>query len=311
MRRWDQIVERYVQEYTSRGLATGTIEKIRSELDRWGIWMKRRRPKPQLEQVDSDLIILYIKERTVFRAKATVGGTISVMRGMGDFLVREGYWPQNPLRWIQGPKLDGRAKLPCRIDREVMSKLWQVAAKGRQDYYRSLWIAILAVLYGTGLRRGELERLNVENWRGQEGILEIDGLKTGYGRRVIVPELSWRCIESYLIQRHNHLEQIGRLNQPALFVNKAGNRLRGPAISKGICRIAQRSKLPRITLHQFRHTCASDLLENGLHVAEVQKVLGHRSISSTVRYLHISDPERYKAVKLHPINEILSEGGVR
>jgi len=70
-------------------------------------------------------------------------------------------------------------------------------------------------------------------------------------------------------------------------------------------RIATRSGSPGVTLHQFRHTCASDLLERGTSLPEVQEILGHRTIQTTVRYLSIADPQRHEAVKRHPINEIL------
>jgi integrase len=59
-------------------------------------------------------------------------------------------------------------------------------------------------------------------------------------------------------------------------------------------------------LHQFRHTCASDLLAAGVPVPEVQRTLGHASIATTMRYLHIADPERHRAVQKHPVNDWLT-----
>jgi site-specific recombinase XerD len=59
-------------------------------------------------------------------------------------------------------------------------------------------------------------------------------------------------------------------------------------------------------VHQFRHSCASDLLEAGVSLAEVQRILGHQVISTTVRYTHIADPQRSAAIALHPINDWLS-----
>jgi integrase/recombinase XerC len=60
-----------------------------------------------------------------------------------------------------------------------------------------------------------------------------------------------------------------------------------------------------VTVHQLRHTCASDLLENGTSLPEVQGILGHACIQSTCRYIHIAGPERKAAMALHPINSIL------
>lgn len=308
MRRWDRLVEQYMEEYVARGVCEETAAAVQRELDRWGTWLKHRRPRPSLEAVNSDLVIRYVQGRTAFRAKATVSSTMSVMRGMGDFLVRQGVWGMNPLRWLHGPKLDGRSRLPRRIGQEAMKTLWEAAAKARQGYHRSLWLAALGLLYGTGLRRGELERLNVGDWQRDEGLLCVDGRKTGRERRVAVPELAWRCVEAYLPERQNHLERLGRREETALLVNKWGERLAGLSISNGIQSLARRAGLTRITLHQFRHTCASDLLEGGAHTAEVKRILGHQTIQTTMRYLHIADPERHEAVRRHPINEFLAEG---
>lgn len=102
---------------------------------------------------------------------------------------------------------------------------------------------------------------------------------------------------------------MGRLEETALFVNRRGRRLRGEGIGIALHKLARKAKVPLVTLHQFRHTCASDLLERGVQLPFVQKFLGHACVQSTIRYLAISDPERRRAIALHPINEILSTCG--
>jgi site-specific recombinase XerD len=310
MRRWDRLVEVYLAGYQVRGWAEGTLDKTQRELDRWGTWLKHRHPKPALEKIGSELILQYLRERTAFRAKATVSGTMSILRGMGEYLVREGYWGQNPLRWIQGPKLDWRCHLPRRINQEALSRIMETAGRYRQPYQKELWLTIISLLYGTGMRRGELERLNLTDWNRGEGLLTIDGRKTGQERRLALPELSRRCLESYLVQRHNRLEQVHRLHEPALLVTKNGTRLKKTALSQAIHRLTAQAGLGRITLHQFRHTCASDMLESGLPVVHVQSYLGHQAIGSTVRYLQIADRQRHEAVQRHPINDMILRAGV-
>jgi integrase/recombinase XerD len=167
----------------------------------------------------------------------------------------------------------------------------------------------LGVLYVTGLRRGELVRLDVSDWQREEGTLLIDGVKTGRERRVALPALTWQCLEAYLPQRHNLLERTGRISEPALFVNQDGNRIGPQSISGGLKTIARRCDAGRITLHQFRHTCASDLLEDGVKLPQIQRMLGHETIETTMRYLQVADPKRHQAVKLHPINRMLACGG--
>lgn len=110
MRRWDRLVDAYIKEYRDRGTCEATVAHTASRLGRWGRWMKSRRPKPAIEAIDAELITRYLEHRAHFRAKSTVHGTLSTMRGFGDYLVREGYWRQNPLRWMKGPKVTGHLR---------------------------------------------------------------------------------------------------------------------------------------------------------------------------------------------------------
>jgi integrase/recombinase XerC len=309
MRRWDGLLERYLGELQARGLSSATIDRYCRELDRWGLWLKRRRPRPALEAVGAEEVVRYLEGRAAFRSKSTVASVMTALRNMGEFLVREEIWPSNPVRWMRGPKLDARSRIPRPIGRQAMEQLWTAAAERRQSYQRYLWVALLGLLYGTGLRRGELSRLQVSAWNREEGTLRIDGRKTGYEQQVTVPALAWRCLEAYWPHRQNLLEQTGHLDQAALFVNQRGGRLHPRSLSQGLQTLVRRCGVKRFTLHQFRHSCASDLLERGVRLPQIQRLLGHRTIATTMRYLQVADPQRHEAVKLHPINRMLQSGG--
>ena len=309
MKRWDRLVEQYLEGYEAAGKTVETIKATRRELERWGSWMKNLRPRPALEEVNADLVIRYLRGRGAYRAKATLSGVMSKLRCMGEFLVREGIWLSNPLRWLRGPKLDIRARLPRRISPEVMRGLWEAAAAHRYVYYRSVWVALLSIFYGTGMRRGDVCRLNVADWCREDGLLLVRNKKTGQERRVPVPAVTWQCLEAYLPKRQNHLEALGSIEESALFVSRDGGRLTATAISRGIQKLGSRCSETPITMHQFRHTCASDLLEAGVCLPDVQQLLGHQTIGTTMRYLHVADPQLHEAVKVHPLNEILTTGG--
>ena len=299
------MVDAYMDEYRARGTCEATVAHTAARLARWGAWMKSRRPRPAIEAISADILTRYLEHSAHFRAKATVYGTLSTMRGFGDYLVREGYWRQNPLRWMKGPKVTPYHRLPRRIDRAHMEALWRAAAQTQGEFSRTLWVAVLALLYGTGLRRGELERLDLDAFDRNEATLRIDGRKTGRERCVPVPELVYRCLEAYAPARHNVLERTGRLGEHALLVTRRGERITAQGISNAIHTIAQRAGVPFVTVHQFRHSCASELLEAGVHLAEVQRILGHQGIATTVRYAHIADPARRTAIACHPINDFL------
>jgi hypothetical protein len=67
MQRWDGLVDRYVRGCEARGLSAAVIRHRTSELGRFGQWLKRRRPRPNLEEVDGDLVVGFISDRSAFR----------------------------------------------------------------------------------------------------------------------------------------------------------------------------------------------------------------------------------------------------
>jgi site-specific recombinase XerD len=305
MRRWDSLVDGHLAQCEARGVGQETLKARRSELDRLGSWLKGRRPRPNLEEVDGALLIKYLKRRAHFRSKATLAGISSRLRCFGEHLLEQGVWPQNPMRWVKGPRLDPRGRLPRRIGAEHLGKIWEEAGKVRGRYQRQLAVAVLSLLYGTGLRRGELERLNLEDWNRHENLLRIDGRKTGCERSVPLAEGIGRCLEAYMPHRQNHLEGRGMQGETAFLLNKEGKRLSAESLGLLVHRLARRAQVPLVSLHQFRHTCASDLLENGASLVEVQQVLGHKVVETTCRYLHVADPERARAISKHPLNDYL------
>src|SRR5260370_42118730 len=112
MRRWDRFLDSYMEQYAARGVCAERIKSTRAALERWGSWMKQRRPRVMRERVDAGLLVRYVESRTSLRSKSTVYGTISTIGGMGDFLVSEGMWQINPLRRMMGPKISPDRRLP-------------------------------------------------------------------------------------------------------------------------------------------------------------------------------------------------------
>ena len=306
MRRWDNLVEKYLAQEQARGIAAATIYQRQRELARFGLWLKARKPRPALEDVSSEHIVHYLEARGAFRSRATVAGSVSILRSMGEFLVVEGLWRSSPLRWMEGPKMHLHRPVPRRIDKANQQALWAAAQQLRQEHARYQAVCVLAILYGTGLRRGELERLDLSHWDRETRVLRVDGQKTGVERAVPVADGVARCIEAYLPHRHNRLESKGRVGEPAMLVNTLGGRMTGQMVSSLVQRLSKLAGLEHVTLHQFRHSCASDLLEAGVTLPEVQKILGHAVIATTVRYTAIADTQRAEAMSRHPLNRFLA-----
>jgi len=309
MRRWDALMDEHLQILETRGLAMETIKSRRYELMRCGAWLRSRRPRVNLENVDADLMLKYLRTRAVFRAKATISSTLTACKFMGDHLVEKNIWLNNPLRWVKGPKINSGARLPRTLRPMQLKKIWATAIQEPRHSIRCKWLAMLSLLYGTGIRRGELARLKVTDWDRENGVLNIDGRKTGRERKVCVGEGVWKCIEAYLPHRHNILEKHGRFDEESFFVNRDGGAIDAQCMSRSIHNLCKKAGAPIISMHSFRHSCASDLLESGIALPEVQKILGHSSICNTMRYTHIVDPTKAEAVEKHPINVFL--GGTK
>lgn len=301
MKRWDRLMDLFMEEYEARGLAQGSIDAMQREWEKWGCWLKRRRPRPKLEEVSVDLINGYIRSRCRTVARSTHYGVMSRIQQIGDFLVQESVWPNNPLAWMKRPRLDRRHRLPRRIAVSDLDKIWESAASCRCHFYRYTWVTILSIYYGTALRRNELVRLNLADWDSSAGTLLIRKTKTRRERLVQLPPLAWKCLEAYLPRRENQLLVKEAFDQRALFVNLRGERLSKESVTGGTGRIMKRAGV-KATLHQLRHTCASEMLSDGVKLPHLKRLLGHQSIGTTMRYLHIEDAELARAIERHPIN---------
>jgi len=246
------------------------------------------------------MITEYIGRRCQFLADATQRSVMSRMRMISEFFVGENIWRANFLRWMKAPRVDSRHRLPRRVDKSALVKIMEAAASGRFEYSRYLWPAVLGVFYGTGIRRGELSRLNVSCWDHDNGLLLVDGSKGRRERRVPLPPLAWQCLEAYLPRRQNILAARNIFQEQALFVTALGTRMKPSGLSQGMGTLTARAGV-KATLHQLRHTCASELIADGAKLPRVQKLLGHKAITTTTRYLHIAGPELAAAMRRHPI----------
>ncbi len=87
-----------------------------------GVWAKRRRPRPKPEEIGADQIVQYRKGGSAFHKKATVNGILSILRCMGEYLMRREVWMENPMRWMPRPKLDWQRQAPPRPSTAISHK---------------------------------------------------------------------------------------------------------------------------------------------------------------------------------------------
>lgn len=307
MKRWDSIIRKYEDVLFGKNLYASTISGRIAELDKFGLWLKKQRPIPVLEDLKEEHFSSYLIKRTHFKSKSRISSIMSHLRCLGDFLVLEKILIRNPMTWLQGPSINLRSLNPKRLTKEEITKLFTQASINLNNHEQHVVLVILAVLYGTGCRRGELERLCIDDFLEQDKYLILDGQKTRQERKILLPPDVYSLILGYLPYRKNALIKGNCPNEKRLFVKSNGKPLLSANISKRVFTLAKKAGIKLLTLHQFRHTCASDLLANGVTIFQVQNVLGHSAPGTTMRYFHLSSPERKNAMKLHPINTMLAK----
>lgn len=156
-------------------------------------------------------------------------------------------------------------------------------------------LALIDLLFATGMRVGEVSSLDVRDFLVEEGVFRVQG-KGGRDRLAFVVDK-----ETVNIQRE-YLKARIRINieNSALFLNSTGGRLSTQGIANVIAQLRRQAKIERhITPHMLRHTVATLLLRNGADIRVVQEFLGHTSIATTQRYTHITKEHLIKVLRKH------------
>lgn len=156
-------------------------------------------------------------------------------------------------------------------------------------------LALIDLLFATGMRVGEVSSLDVRDFLVEEGVFRVQG-KGGRDRLAYVVDK-----ETVHIQRE-HLKARTRIKteNTSLFLNSSDGRLSTQGIANVIARLRRQAKIERhITPHMLRHTVATLLLRSGADIRVVQEFLGHTSIATTQRYTHITKEHLIKVLRKH------------
>jgi len=216
-------------------------------------------------------------------AKSTVARRLAAVRSWCRFLCRQGVLESNPADGLRGPRQD--KKLPHFVQRDDMLRL--LAAPPADDALGLRDRAVLETLYSAGLRVSELTGLNVEDVDLDDGT----ALVRGKGRRERLALLGGPAADAlrlWLGERGKLAARFGRA-PAALFLNRNGTRLSSRSVGRMLEKYLAAAGLdPRTSPHTIRHSFATHLLDAGADIRSVQELLGHRSLSTTQIYTHVS-----------------------
>lgn len=232
-------------------------------------------------------------------ANATLQQRMTVVRLYYDYLVEEGLRPDNPVgrgRYTPGKGFGGardRALIPRfrRLPWIPTEEQWQaILQAAKTEPIRNRFMVALA--YDGALRREELCALEVGDLDPAHRLVRIRAETTKSRRERVVP-YSAPTGQLYAAYLHRRRE-ISRDRGPLFLSESDRNRAQPLTIwswSKVVAGIAARAEVPRFTTHTFRHLRLTDLARANWDVHEIALFAGHRSIQSTLLYIHVSGRE--------------------
>lgn len=229
-------------------------------------------------------------------SRATSARRLAAFRSWMRFLCRQGVLQKNPADGLRGPRQEKR--LPHFLSAKELAAL--LDAPPADDPLGSRDRAILETLYSAGLRVGELVGMNLADIDLEESIARIRGKGKRERLALLGPPCS-HAIKNWLPNR----ELIAQLKQPpaeAVFLNHRGQRLTTRSVGRLLEKYLKLTGLDaRTSPHTLRHSFATHLLDGGADVRSVQELLGHRNLTTTQVYTHVSTQRLQDSYrKAHP-----------
>lgn len=299
--------------WAERDLSAHTLRAYGSDLRQFVEWGRRGRIE-RLDEVDRRALrrfVAFLGQRRYSRR--SIARKTSAVRSMLKWAVVHGLVGSNAADDVQAPKLD--RPLPKVLRPEDAARLCDLPPEDDPVGLRDR--AVVELLYGSGLRVGELCGLDRDDVDLVSAVVRV----TGKGRKQRAVPLSHPAVtalERYLEEARPALQGrsadtgaprstgpagdgAGDGARDALFLNARGRRLGARSVRAALDKYLRAEGARTIGPHTLRHSFATHLLDGGADLRVVQELLGHENLATTQIYTHVSS-ERLKAVyeKSHP-----------
>jgi integrase/recombinase XerD len=294
---WEYWICLYTRTHcAARGLCTSTIAAYQKTLEQFHEYIRLRQDDVEPGQVTARHVLEYVNHLRQDRhnGDSAIGRQVTVLKNFYRAIVAMGHLEPaaNPLAHF--PKLKAKPrKLPVVLSAEEVQKLLASPPKdivlGLRDR------AILALLYGTGIRASECATMTEEDTDLVANTVRVVG-KGGHERSI---PLNPKVAESLKAYRQVRGEVPPR---GAFFRSRAGKPMSRGAIYERVRTHARRARIgKRVSPHTLRHTFATHLVRVGESLVTIRDLLGHRLITSTQIYVHVTAEDLRSAAASHPI----------
>ncbi len=229
-------------------------------------------------------------------AKTTIARRLACLRSFFRYCAREKLVTSNPAKALRTPRT-GR-KLPSFLTTQQTVKLIEAPPTDEPSGLRDR--AMLETMYSAGLRVAELVGLNLSDWDQDANVLRVRG-KGRKERIAPVGRHASTALHEWIAVREL-AEDAAPEDREAVFLNRFGKRLTTRSVGRMLEKYVKANGLDStISPHSMRHTFATHMLDGGADLRSVQELLGHKSLTTTQIYTHVSTQRMRETYdKAHP-----------
>lgn len=278
----------YIQQFKSnlenqkKMAANSTSAYIRDVVEFEG-FIENKNVNDLLSASQADITDYLLMLKNEGKSAATVNRKMASLRAFFKFLKDDGTIDNNPAVGIKVPKIS-RKEIEYLTIEEVEELLKQPdeSIKGIRD------LAILEILYATGLRVSELIETNVEDINLRMGFVTCTG---EYGKARIIPlgRPAKAALENYIFENRSKILKKEDPSEKALFLNYYGKRITRQAMWKILKSYAKKAGIEKkITPQILRNSFAVHMVQNGADLKSLQELLGHEDPAATQIYLSVT-----------------------
>jgi len=280
------IVRLFLLDRQARGLSPYTIRWYKQQLAH----LARFVGETPMNRVSPEHLRRFLVDFAQSHNPGGVHGAYRATRALFRWCAEE-YGIEDPTRKVSAPRVPDEPLEPVPLETvKALLKTCDVDFVGDRDR------AILLTLLDTGLRRGELLDLDVDDVDLEGGVIRVRG-KGGKWRSVFVGNITTAAILRWL--GHRELEG-------PLWLDNRGKRLSYDALRGMLRRRAKRAGVQPPTPHMFRRAFALAVLRNGGDLISLQRLLGHSSLAVLERYLkQVDDDLRTIHQRARPVDSAL------
>lgn len=280
-----------------RQLSANTLASYRRDLESYVQFLQQAEGMNDFRRVERATILRHLEQlRMQGKTSRTVARHISSIRSFHQFLLREKRAETDPTVHLEMPIIE--QKLPNVLSIQEIEAILMAPNRSKPQGKRD--VAMLELLYGSGMRISELIALDLADIHLTMGFVRVFG-KGGKERIVPLGKSAITALSAYLDGARGQLQ--GKYPKTeAFFINQRGKRLTRQGCWKLMKEHALKAGIKHeLTPHTLRHSFATHLVENGADLRAVQEMLGHADISTTQIYTHISKTRLSEVYKqFHP-----------